>query len=153
MGRPSVSCDSRQTRKRSSVEKLHNMHKGSVSKAPSPLVACINWSPNLPAWNRVRIPFLAWSPKVPVCSGYSALQTGKSLLQAGKFGLERGGKLESMLQVGRFGLRISRKNRPSRSSAGAALQLRLFRRSAVEKPCREPAKHIHNVRLADDHSR
>ncbi|RAV20432.1 hypothetical protein [Paenibacillus contaminans] len=41
---------------------------------------------------------------MPACSGYSALQAGKSLLQAGQFGLERRGKLDALLQVGRFGL-------------------------------------------------
>ncbi|RAV15614.1 hypothetical protein DQG23_30020 [Paenibacillus contaminans] len=58
----------------------------------------------MPAWNRVRLPFLASNSKMPACSGYSAQQTGKPLPQAGKFGLKRRGELDSLLQVGRFGL-------------------------------------------------
>ncbi|RAV19362.1 hypothetical protein DQG23_20405 [Paenibacillus contaminans] len=41
---------------------------------------------------------------MPACRGYSARHTGESILQAGKFGLQYYGDLDSMIQAGIFGL-------------------------------------------------
>ncbi|RAV19191.1 hypothetical protein [Paenibacillus contaminans] len=64
----------------------------------------LRWSPILPDWNRVQLPFLIRNSKMPAYSGCLAKYTGKSSLQAGKFGLQHMGKLDSFVQVGKVGL-------------------------------------------------
>ena len=73
---------------------------GIHTRLPILLFAC---SPILPTWNRVRLPFSDCSPKMPAWSGYFSRYTGKSVLQAGKIGLQLMANLDSLLQLGYFG--------------------------------------------------
>ena len=71
------------------------------------LVACMRWSrleSDSAQLESSPLPYLASSPKMPACSGYLTRYIAKSILQAGKFGLQRRRSLDTLLQAGEIGL-------------------------------------------------